>query len=163
MVDSSFNYRTPMFDRHGQTSTMAVNSSAQFPHAGNWFGSSGYYHNAHPYYHPSSIQQHQMLSIMQENVQNGADPNLIPWSHNHHQHQNFDWMPQLSGSQCQMSEYSADDSDISPSPTSNRTISPSYMQQIRGKSPYEWMKKTSFQSEPSPGIYLIRLKYMNDR
>lgn len=152
-MDSSLNYRSSMFAGHGQAPTMAVNSSSQFPHTGNWFGSSGYYHNAHSYYHPSPIQQHQMLSIMQENAaQNAADPNLIPWSHNHHQHQNFDWMPQLTGSQCQMSEYSAEDSDISPSPTSNRTISPSYMQPIRGKSPYEWMKKTSFQSEPSPGI-----------
>lgn len=140
-----------------QSSTVAMNSNpSQFSHTGNWLGtSSAYYSNPHSYYHPSPIQQHQMLSIMQENVQNTADPNLISWSHhNYHQHQNFEWMPPFPvGSQSQISEYSADDSDISPSPTSNRTISPSYIQR---KSPYDWMKKTTsfHHSEPSPGTLL---------
>lgn len=135
---------------------MAMNSNSQF-HAGNWLGgSSAYYPNAHSYYHhPSAMQQHQMLSIMQENTPN-TDPNLIPWQHNY-QHQNLDWMPPFSGShQCHLSEYSAEDS---PSPASNRTTSPSYNMQTRTKSPYDWIKRTSFQSseQPSPGNCLVIL------
>ncbi|XKL64791.1 hypothetical protein PGB90_004877 [Kerria lacca] len=131
-----------------QASTMAVNSSSQFSHASNWLGPSTYY-NSHSYYQ-TPFQQHPVISIMQDNVQSNTDPNLISWPHNYHsQHQNLDWAPPFPGTQGQVSEYSADDSDISPSPTSNRTVSPSYVQQ-RVKSPYEWMKRTSFQSDPCP-------------
>ena len=148
--------------------TMTVNAnSTQCPHPGNWFGGSGYYSNAHhSYYHSSSIQQHQMLSIMQENAsQNNTDPNFLSWSPAHnYQHQNFEWLPSFAaGTQTQISEYSTEGSDISPSPTSNRTLSPSYRKSPYGsvsptyrKSPYGWMKKTSFHSDPNTGKCSLR-------
>jgi hypothetical protein len=156
------------YNEFKQSPTMAVNSnSTQFAHhSGNWFGaSSGYYPNAahHSYYHSSSIQPHQMLSIMQENVQSNTDPNLMSWSphHTNYQHQttNLEWLGSLAAnSQSQISEYSTEGSDISPSPTSNRTLSPSYRKSPYGsvspsyrKSPYGWMKKTCFHSDPSAG------------
>lgn len=106
----------------------------------NWFGQT--YYSPHSYCHGAAVPQHHMP------IANGPEP----WSQHHHQGYP-DWMHAIHQAPCQINaEYStADDSDVTPSPASNRAISPSYNMPARGRSPYEWMKKTSFQSEPSPG------------
>lgn len=132
----------------------------------NWFGQSYYAAAAaaaappphHSYCHGAAAagvpqHHHQIVPVAAAN----GPPE--PWPHQHHHQPYADWMHAIHQAPCQLSggggsvgDYStAEDSDVTPSPASNRTVSPAYNVPARGRSPYEWMKKSSFQSEPSPG------------
>lgn len=140
-----------------------------------------YYHATPMQQHQMfSIMQAENAAAVAATGQNSpsqpSDSNILSWSashhnyhhHHHQQHQNFgeamnatsDWLHNQalvntgSGTQTShTSEYSPDDSDISPSPASNRATSPAYTPTLHDTIyHYDWMKKTSLQADqPSPG------------
>uniref|UniRef100_A0A1B6D341 Homeobox domain-containing protein n=1 Tax=Clastoptera arizonana TaxID=38151 RepID=A0A1B6D341_9HEMI len=112
------------------------NSGAQYP---SWY----------PGYHPHVQSQQQFVSCMH-------DPGEQQWSHHHHHFQPGEWPGEAEV--------------LLPSPPitvsgSSELSSPGLAtppQQPRpppARSPYEWMKKPSYQSQPNPGKTRTKDKY----
>lgn len=151
--------------RHQQQTSAAGSGPPQFHHPTSppaaWYAPpAGYQHSHHHQVPPPPLQQYP--SCVQEEQQGAG-----PWHHHHHPMLQHEWSAHDFGNAAGMLPTSAalDDPQL-PSPpitvSSSELSSPGAVgdavtsPQLAGRpapvrSPYEWMKKPSYQSQPNPG------------
>lgn len=167
-------YYNPLAMYRHQPQTSAVGSGhPQFHHPtsppATWYAPpAGYQHSHHHQVPPPPLQQYP--SCVQEEQQGAG-----PWHHHHHSMLQHEWSTHDFGNAAGMLQASAalEDPQL-PSPpitvSSSELSSPGAVgdpvtsPQLAGRpvpvrSPYEWMKKPSYQSQPNPGKTRTKDKY----
>ena len=149
--------------RHQQQTTAAASGPPQFHHptspAATWYAPPAGYQHSHHHQVPPPLQQ--FPSCVQEEQQGTGT-----WHHHHHPMLQHEWSTHDFGNAAGMLPSSAalEDPQL-PSPpitvSSSELSSPgavgdSITSQLASRpvpvrSPYEWMKKPSYQSQPNPG------------
>lgn len=157
--------------RHQQQTTAAASGPPQFHHptspAATWYAPPTGYQHSHHHQVPPPLQQYP--SCVQEEQQGAGT-----WHHHHHPMLQHEWSTHDFGNAAGILPSSAalEDPQL-PSPpitvSSSELSSPgavgeSITSQLASRpvpvrSPYEWMKKPSYQSQPNPGKTRTKDKY----
>ncbi|XP_066999656.2 homeobox protein CHOX-CAD [Anabrus simplex] len=157
--------------RHQQQATAPGGGPPQFHHpaspAAGWYGAPTGYQP--PPHQVNTTQQY--LNCVQEDQHQGG-----PWHHHHHMFQpewgtgtpDFGVPPTMAGvaavleeSQLPSPPITVSSSELSSPGAAGGTLTPpqQHGRPVPVRSPYEWMKKPSYQSQPNPGKTRTKDKY----